>query len=209
MKLLSKTRGKHLLCLGSGYGSKCRHLAHDGARVVATDIVIEPLIRMKRLAQDDEATRPNLSMVVADAHRLPFRDECFDVVYGMGVLHHLDTADATGEVHRVMKTGGSGMFTEPLGMNPFINLYRNLTPGIRVESEHPFTHSDLDAYRRTFRHFDVKAFGLFALLAAPFLKTRRVVDTLVTWLSKLDRRVFATVPSTRWWAWAVVIQLRK
>lgn len=44
---------------------------------------------------------------VADAERLPFADDAFDIVYAYGCLHHSpDTAKAIREVHRVLKRGG-------------------------------------------------------------------------------------------------------
>jgi SAM-dependent methyltransferase len=44
---------------------------------------------------------------VADAERLDFPDNSFDIVYSHGVLHHTpDTAGAIREVHRVLRPGG-------------------------------------------------------------------------------------------------------
>lgn len=45
---------------------------------------------------------------VADAEKLPFKDNTFDVVYSWGVLHHSpDTPKAFREVNRVLKKGGT------------------------------------------------------------------------------------------------------
>jgi ubiquinone/menaquinone biosynthesis C-methylase UbiE len=50
--------------------------------------------------------RANFSL--ADAERLPFADETFDVYYSNGVLHHTpETSAAIGEAHRVLRTGGT------------------------------------------------------------------------------------------------------
>ena len=44
---------------------------------------------------------------VADAERLPFPDNTFDVVYSYGVMHHSpDTAQCLREARRVLKPGG-------------------------------------------------------------------------------------------------------
>ncbi|HXE82765.1 MAG TPA: class I SAM-dependent methyltransferase, partial [Gemmatimonadales bacterium] len=46
-------------------------------------------------------------LAVADAERLPFADESYDLVYSWGVLHHSpDTRRAIAEVHRVLRKGG-------------------------------------------------------------------------------------------------------
>src|SRR6185312_8029573 len=47
---------------------------------------------------------------VADAERLDFPDNSFDIVYSHGVLHHTpDTAGAIREVHRVLRPGGRAL----------------------------------------------------------------------------------------------------
>ncbi len=45
--------------------------------------------------------------VVADMEFLPFKDNTFDVVYGFGILHHLnDLQKGVSEASRVLKKGG-------------------------------------------------------------------------------------------------------
>ena len=47
---------------------------------------------------------------VADAERLPFADNSFDIAYSWGVLHHSpDTARAVSEVRRVLRPGGRAL----------------------------------------------------------------------------------------------------
>jgi ubiquinone/menaquinone biosynthesis C-methylase UbiE len=49
--------------------------------------------------------------VVADAERLPFRDESFDLVFGHAVLHHIpDLERAFAEIKRVLVPGGTLLF---------------------------------------------------------------------------------------------------
>ena len=48
---------------------------------------------------------------VADAERLPYPDESFDIVVGHAVLHHIPDLDlAFGEILRVLKPGGRFVF---------------------------------------------------------------------------------------------------
>jgi SAM-dependent methyltransferase len=47
---------------------------------------------------------------VADAERLPFADNSFDIAYSWGVLHHSpDTARAVSEMRRVLRPGGRAL----------------------------------------------------------------------------------------------------
>lgn len=43
--------------------------------------------------------------LMMDAHKLEFSDNTFDVVFGAGILHHLDLELALSEVQRVLKPG--------------------------------------------------------------------------------------------------------
>jgi len=52
-------------------------------------------------------TRPNVFLVMADAHFLPLKDACFDVVVAYGVLSCLaDPKKGVLEIRRVLRRGG-------------------------------------------------------------------------------------------------------
>jgi ubiquinone/menaquinone biosynthesis C-methylase UbiE len=69
--------------------------------------------------------------VVADMEFLPFKDQTFDLVYGFGILHHLnDIRKGVSEATRVLKNGGYiGFGGENNGLCPLTYLlsfiYRN------------------------------------------------------------------------------------
>lgn len=52
--------------------------------------------------------------VMADAHRLPFRDESVELVIASEVMEHLnDPASAAGEIWRMLKPGGRAVVSTP------------------------------------------------------------------------------------------------
>lgn len=93
-----------------------------------------------------------------DAHELKFEDNSFDMVFGFGMLHHLDYEQTLAEVSRVLKAGGIAVFKEPLDENPVARLVRYLTPKARTNDEIPFKKKDLEKisvmFNKTEFHFD-------------------------------------------------------
>jgi len=78
---------------------------------------------------------------VMDAHAMDLPANFFDIVAGLGILHHLDSDVALAEIHRVLKPGGRILLQEPLADNPLLKLFRLLTPSARTVDERPFTGS--------------------------------------------------------------------
>ena len=97
--------GKELLEVGCGMGTDLLQFARGGARCTGVDLTPRS-IELSRLhfALYHERAR----FLLADAERLPFADESFDVVYSNGVLHHTPgTPEAVREIHRVLRPGGT------------------------------------------------------------------------------------------------------
>lgn len=104
----SELAGRDVLEIGSGAGAHSALFAAHGARVTAVDLTPERVratAKKLKLIQGGSGT-PNVALR-ADAERLPFADESFDVVYSNGVLHHTsDTRKAVSEAIRVLRPGG-------------------------------------------------------------------------------------------------------
>jgi SAM-dependent methyltransferase len=100
-------RDRDVLEIGCGLGSDAVQFARAGARYTGVDLTprsVELVTRRFALYGLEGAAR------VADAERLPFADESFDLVYSHGVLHHTpDTQRAFDEIHRVLRPGGTAM----------------------------------------------------------------------------------------------------
>ena len=105
---------------------------------------------------------------IGDAKKIKYDNNKFDIVYGTGILHHLKMSTSVEEIYRVLKPGGSFLFIEPLGTNPIINLYRNLTPKSRSDDEHPLVKNDLNLIKEKFFKTNIKYYGFFLLITFTF-----------------------------------------
>jgi SAM-dependent methyltransferase len=97
--------GVSVLDVAAGTGNAAIPAARRGAYVTASDLTPELLQAGARVA---EASGTELEWVTADAERLPFEDESYDIVMSsIGVMfapHHQQAAD---ELVRVCRAGGT------------------------------------------------------------------------------------------------------
>lgn len=149
------------------------------------------------------ATAPNVAFSVMDAMSLEFPDRSFDLVYGSGIVHHLDTEISARQVARVLRPGGVALFWEPLGLNPIINAYRLLTPSARTVDEHPLVGRDFALMRRHYSSVHLKFYGLTSIAAVP-LRHARAGKGVRAALLGLDRALLS-VPGVRMLAWYALI----
>lgn len=97
--------GARLLEVGCGMGTDLLQFARGGALCTGIDLTPRSIaITRQRFALYEQ----RVDLLISDGERLPFANETLDVVYSNGVLHHTpDTAGAIGELHRVLKPGGT------------------------------------------------------------------------------------------------------
>ena len=103
----SSTSGLKVLEIGCGLGTDGAQFAKAGADYTGIDLT-EASIELARKRFELSGLKGEFR--VADAERLEFDDQTFDLVYSHGVLHHTpDTATAVREIHRILKPGGRAM----------------------------------------------------------------------------------------------------
>src|SRR5690606_33263595 len=105
---------------GCGMGEEAVYFARLGAHVTAIDISeVGVEITRRRAAHNGLAGRIDARVMRADPTELP--SASFDVVHGLGILHHLDDLEqALREVARLLKPDGMAIFLEPLGNSPMV-----------------------------------------------------------------------------------------
>ena len=196
--------GKRVLEYGCGPDGFALSLAEKAARVTGIDISDVAV----QMSQDEAKARglENLDFQQMDAEALTFEDGTFDLICGTGIIHHLELDRAYAELARTLRPDGYAIFREPLGHNFLINWYRNRTPHLRTEDEHPLLVKDLHLSSAYFDHVKYHYFHFASIAATPFRKLPGF-GLLLGMLEKFDQLAFALLPPLRKQAWMVVIVL--
>ena len=145
--------------------------------------------------------------VAGDAEATGLPTESVDLLFGAGIVHHLDTHRFAEEAARLLRPGGAALFWEPLGHNLAVNAYRRATPSARTADEHPLRRGDLRALQDAIGPMRLRFFGLATLpgLVLPEgaarragLAAGRMIDTGLL-----------RVPGLRYQAWYVLAEFTR
>ena len=95
-------RGRTVLDAGCGMGRHARQIAPHVGQLIAMDFS-----QAIDHAAKNTADQPNVLCIQGDITRAPVADSAFDLVYSLGVLHHLaDTEGAVRSLLSKVKPGG-------------------------------------------------------------------------------------------------------
>lgn len=202
-EVFDSPKGKSYLEYGCGMGSKLLELDKVGSSTYGIDISDYAISQLTRKAKEVGA---RTTYLVMNAENLDFDDQKFDVIYGSGILHHLNLERAFKTLSRKLKKDGKAVFIEPLGHNPLINGFRKKTPDIRTADEHPLLVSDLEFAKTFFGKITVNYYYL-TTLALPFLFGSHSPAFLVKLFNGLDSLLFKFLPFLRKHAWQVLIKM--
>jgi SAM-dependent methyltransferase len=101
-------RGRTVLEVGCGAAVDLARFARGGADVTGVDIAASAVALAR--ANFEQQGLPG-RFEVADAERLPFADDCFDLVYAHGVVQYTaNPQQLVDECRRVLKPGGQAIF---------------------------------------------------------------------------------------------------
>lgn len=102
MRLLKKLnrKGKKILDLGCGEGTRLNYLALPGQKAFGIDISRTAILVAKNRSK-------SINFSVGDLEKLPFKNESFDLIYSAYVFEHLENPEKVIlEAKRVLKNGG-------------------------------------------------------------------------------------------------------
>ncbi len=119
--------GKLVLDVGCGMGRFSDVASRWGATVVGID-----LTSAVDAAYANLGDRDNVHLAQADVFKLPFREQTFDFIFSIGVLHHTpNTREAFNQLPRLLKPGGRIAIwvytTEMRGWSWISDIYRHVT----------------------------------------------------------------------------------
>ncbi|BEV11442.1 methyltransferase domain-containing protein [Asticcacaulis sp. DW145] len=186
--------GMSVLEYGCGDTDVWKQVGPNAKTYVGIDISGAAVSRL-----EGECDLINTSFHVMDAHKMTFEDESFDLIFGSGIIHHLETEKAAREIARVLRPGGKAIFWEPLGGNPLINAYRFFTPDARTEDEHPLMARDYSVLRKEIGDMSLSFFGLFTLLSVPLPDS--VIRTSAFHAFRKIDELLSSIPGVRYLSW--------
>ena len=202
--LKDNAKNSEILDYGCGIGSSLRKVIEFSPKKITGIDISEVSIKK---AKEVSAENSKIELLVDNCEKTRFQNNSFDVVYGTGILHHLNLEICLAEIFRVLKPGGKFLFIEPLGTNPLINLYRKLTPKSRSIDEHPLVDKDFNLIQKKFGKTKIKYYGFLTLALFPLYSSPEN-SKIFKILKNLDQILFK-INIFKKLAWSVLIIAEK
>jgi len=200
-ELISKySLNKDVLDYGCGDGVLSFKIGSNYKSITGIDISSVGVEKCKEKAR--ELNISNSKFYVMNAENTELDDNSFDLIAGLAVLHHLSIEKAYCEISRLLRKGGLAVFSEPLGHNPILRLYRFFTPKIRTKEEHPLLLKDIKLANKYFNSVETHFYYCFSLLSS-----LKVFKSLNKKLDHFDEMLFSKFPYLKRYAWKVVLIL--
>ncbi len=182
----SLKEGETLIDVGTGSGYIAIELAKKGLKVIACDLTLKELIKLKNIIHE-EHLEDNLFLVCCSAEQLPFKNRIADYLVSNAVLEHLPKeGEALQEISRVCKSKSGLMVTVPLSLKYVLPFFWpvNIIHDKRIGHLRRYNDDDL---RKKFEKYRFKIKKVF--YTGHFVKVMGVLATTVFKIkaSKLDR----------------------
>lgn len=121
--------GRRVLDLGAGTSSYPLMLTREGVDVVVVELDADRARWQQAKAAENALGTGRLYSIVADAARLPLRDETFERVTAISAIEHMEDDDLVGaEIGRVLARGGIAAISVPYTWNERRSFFEGLKP---------------------------------------------------------------------------------
>lgn len=207
--LLGEFKGRKLLDYGAGDGWTAVCFAKAGAKVWAMDISRKgiELVRKKAAAN---GVSDSVIAEVGNCYETNYSKNMFDLIYGGGILHHLDLAASGAELNRILKSDGVAVFCEPIRETRIMDIIRSMVLFIMrkspaedtTEDEEPLTKKKIMRLKSYFKTVNVTYFNVLSS-ANSIINNDKAFD----FLNKLDNLLKKIVPGFEKLGRTVVIEL--
>jgi ubiquinone/menaquinone biosynthesis C-methylase UbiE len=161
---------KKILDYGCGDGHYAVFFALKGAKEVHAFDISPDWIKIVQKRAEINGVSNIVKAEVMQAEKLRYKDNYFDIVWGIGVLHHLNIKQIGFELRRILKPGGNALFIECIEYNRILDRIKNFVAKLiryRIrasQDESPLTIDDITWLGKIFSDYSVRYYRLFARL---------------------------------------------
>lgn len=207
------SENQKLLDFGCGKGELSLVLSKVGYEVFGFDLSPNNIAIAKRLATEYKMTeRTHFQVCVAE--KLDYPTDCFDVLVGVDILHHVEISQALSECSRVLKKGGVAIFHEPVRV-PIFDVVRESRFGRWLvskeasldrqvtEDERKLTINDIEVIKRIGVNSSTQHFLLFSRLDR-FI----TISKGPSFLEKIDFYLFKVFPVLNRFGGKIILVLK-
>jgi ubiquinone/menaquinone biosynthesis C-methylase UbiE len=121
--------GRRVLDIGAGTSSYPLMLTREGVDVVVVELDADRARWQQAKADESPLGSGKLYSIVADAARLPLRDETFERVTAISAIEHMEDDDLVGaEIGRVLARGGLAAISVPYTRSGRRSFFEGLKP---------------------------------------------------------------------------------
>lgn len=186
-------KGKTVLDIGSGAGGKTLYYATLGVKKIYGVDIVPHYEEEARAMAEEKGLSDRAEFLTADATRLPFPGDFFDVIIANDVMEHVAEPEAVlREAHRVLKPGGLFFTNFP----PYYHPYgAHLSDVIGIPWVHAFFSEPvlIEAYRALVKDLPDAEMRLSLRLGDPSTNSDRL--TYINHMTiKRFRRIVAESP---------------
>ncbi len=190
--LEDNVKGKVFLDYACGNGANAIRAVQNGAKFAIGIDISELSIKAAKENAKQQGVADQTFFMRADAENTRFPDSCIDIVIAGGVLHHMDISYAFPELRRILSPNGKILAIEALNYNPFIKMYRLLTPKLRTdwEKHHILNLKDVKFASRFFEIGQLRFWHVTSYLGAiitPLLPVFQLLDKIITKIPFVNR----------------------